>query len=40
MNFFRGIGSTNEKVSNREVGRHGIGEDKEEDRDTDIDKRK
>lgn len=40
MNFFRGIVSKNENVQDREVGRHGIGEDKEEDRDTDKDKRR
>jgi hypothetical protein len=31
MDFFRGIESKNENVLNREVGRHAIGEDKEED---------
>jgi hypothetical protein len=40
MDFFRGIESKNETVLSREVGRHGVGEDKEEDRDTDKDKRR
>jgi hypothetical protein len=40
MSFFGGIESKNENVLNREVGRHGIGEDKEEDRDTDKVKRR